>query len=298
MKNIGILTSGGDSPGMNFAINGILNSAYLNKFKIFGIYNGYKGLYKNKIKEINKKFLNFNNNNNGGTFLGSSRFKEFKNKNIRHKSINNLIKNNINILIIIGGNGSYIGSKYLIKAGFPCINLPGTIDNDVIYTDYTIGYFTALNTIVESLDHIRDTAFSHNSIFIVEVMGRNCGKLTIASAIAGKCEFFIIPEIKFNIDNLISEIKLKILMGLKNAIIIITENICNIFKFSEYIKKKINKEIKTIILGHTQRGGKPVSYDRILGYRMGTYAIKLLSKGYNNICIGIKNGKLIYNNIT
>ncbi|XZR52830.1 MAG: ATP-dependent 6-phosphofructokinase [Enterobacteriaceae bacterium] len=297
MKIIGILTSGGDSPGMNSAINGILNTAYLNDILVFGIYNGYKGLYENNIKKI----LNYNKlftlNNVGGTYLGSSRFEKFKEKKIRFKAISNLKNNNINSLIIIGGNGSYIGSKYLIEEGFSCINLPGTIDNDVICTDYTIGYFTALETIVESIDRIRDTAFSHQSIFIIEVMGRYCGNLAIAAAIAGKCEFFIIPEIKFNIKNLINEIKYKILQGIKNAIIIITENICNINKFSEYIKKKIKKEIRTIILGHVQRGGKPVSYDRILGYRMGTYAVNLLLKGYNNVCVGIKNNKLIYSNV-
>ncbi|WMC19699.1 MAG: ATP-dependent 6-phosphofructokinase [Enterobacteriaceae bacterium PC38] len=296
MKNIGILTSGGDSPGMNYIINGVLNAAFIYKFNIFGIFNGYKGLYENKIIQIkNYKLLNLNNN--GGTFLGSSRFKKFKNENIICKSINNLKKKKINSIIIIGGNGTYIGSKYLIKKKISCINLPGTIDNDILYTDYSIGYFTALNTIVESIDNIRDTAYSHECIFIIEVMGRNCGKLTIAAAIAGKCEFFIIPEIKFNINNLINEIKLKILNGLKNAIIIITENIYNIQKFSKYIKKKIKKQIKTVILGYIQRGGKPVVYDRILGYSMGTYAIKLIYKGYKNICIGIKNNKLINYNI-
>ncbi|WMC19104.1 MAG: ATP-dependent 6-phosphofructokinase [Enterobacteriaceae bacterium PSpicST1] len=297
MKNIGVLTSGGDSPGMNSAINGILYNSYLNNFIIFGIYNGYKGLYKNNIKKIFNNNKLFNLNNSGGTYLGSSRFEDFKKKKIRLKAIKNLKINNINSLIIIGGNGSYIGSKYLINEGISCINLPGTIDNDVIYTDYSIGYFTALETIVESIDRIRDTAFSHQSIFIIEVMGRSCGNLTIASAIAGKCEFFIIPEIKFNIDNLICEIKYKILKGVKNLIIIITENICNIKKFSQYITKKIKKNIRTIVLGHIQRGGKPVSYDRILGYRMGTYAIDLLLKGYNNLCIGIKNNKIIHNNI-
>ncbi|WMC20289.1 MAG: ATP-dependent 6-phosphofructokinase [Enterobacteriaceae bacterium PSpyr] len=296
MKNIGILTSGGDSPGMNYIINGVLNAAFIYKFNIFSILYGYKGLYENNIKIIkNYKLLNLNNN--GGTFLGSSRFKNFKYKIIRHKAINNLKNNNINSLIIIGGNGTYIGSKYLIKKGISCINLPGTIDNDILYTDYTVGYFTALNTIVNSIDNIRDTAYSHECIFIVEVMGRNCGKLTIAAAIAAKCEFFIIPEIKFNIDNLINEIKFKILNGLKNAIIIITENIYNILKLSKYIKKKIKKEIKTVVLGHIQRGGKPVVYDRILGYSMGTYAIKLIYKGYHNVCVGIKNGKLINYNI-
>ncbi|BFI91197.1 6-phosphofructokinase [Enterobacterales bacterium endosymbiont of Anomoneura mori] len=296
MKIIGILTSGGDSPGMNAAINGILKTAFINKIKVFGIYNGFKGLYKNNIKEIikNKKI---NLINIGGTFLRSSRFKEFENKNIRIKAIDNLKKKKIDSLIIIGGNGSYIGSKYLIKEGFSCICLPGTIDNDVICTDYSIGYFTALETIVEAIDRIRDTACSHKSIFIIEIMGRYCGNLTIASAIAGKCEFFIIPEINFNIKNLIYEIKLKLLKGINNIIIAITENIYNIKKLSKYIRKKIKFEVKTVVLGYIQRGGKPISYDRILGFRMGSYSIKLLIKGYNNICIGIKNNKIIFKNI-
>lgn len=181
--------------------------------------------------------------------------------------------------------------------GLPCIGLPGTIDNDVAGTDYTIGYFTALETIIESIDRLRDTSSSHQRISIVEVMGRYCGDLTMAAAIAGGCEFIVVPEIEFQSGDLVSQIKYDISKGKKHAIVVITEHICNVFDLAEYIEKKTGKETRATVLGHIQRGGKPVAYDRILASRMGSYSIELLLQGYGGRCIGVQNEKLVHHDI-
>lgn len=296
IKKIGILTSGGDSPGMNTAIRSIVLSAVKFKIKVMGIFDGYSGLYNNKMIELNFNSV-FNIINKGGTFLGSARFPEFNKKKIRLKAIQNLLSSNIDALIIIGGDGSYMGAKCLHDMGFTCICLPGTIDNDINGTDYTIGYFTALENIVQSIDRLRDTSSSHQRISIVEIMGRNCGNLTLAAAIAGGCEFIILPEVFYSFSKLISEIKHEIKNGIKHAIIAVTENICNIKKLSKYIKIVTNKETRYTILGHIQRGGVPVASDRILASNMGNYAIELLLNGYSGKFIGIKNDELIFNDL-
>ncbi|WP_367670497.1 6-phosphofructokinase [Sodalis-like secondary symbiont of Drepanosiphum platanoidis] len=296
VKKIGVLTSGGDSPGMNAAIRGIVRTGIFQGLEIYGIYDGYKGLFENKMTILDNNSVS-NIINRGGTFLGSSRFHDFFKNDIQKKSIHNLYKRNLDALIVIGGDGSYLGAKKLTEMNFSCIGIPGTIDNDVVGTDYTIGYFTALQTIVDSIDKLRDTSGSHSRIFIVEIMGRKCGDLTMAAGIAGGCEFIIIPEIKFEIKDLINKIKYGVNHGQKNAIIVITEHICNIYKLAQYLEKKTKKETRSIVLGHVQRGGIPVSYDRMLASRMGSYAISLLLKGYSGRCIGIKNNILVHNDI-
>ncbi|AZP36421.1 6-phosphofructokinase isozyme 1 [Candidatus Annandia adelgestsuga] len=296
IKKIGILTSGGDSPGMNNAIRSIVLSSIKLKIKIIGIFDGFLGLYKNRMIKLNFKSV-FNLINIGGTFLRTSRFPKFVKKKIRLKSIKNLISSKIDALIIIGGNGSYMGAKCLHEMGFTCICLPGTIDNDINGTDYTIGYSTALENIVKSIDSLRDNSSSHQRISIVEIMGRNCGDLTLNSAIAGGCDFIILPEIPYNFLNLINNIKNKINLGKKHLIIAITENICNIKKLAKYIEITTKKETRTTILGYVQRGGIPIAYDRILASRMGFFAVELLLKGYSGKFIGIKNDKLIFHDI-
>ncbi|WP_343190141.1 6-phosphofructokinase [Buchnera aphidicola (Mollitrichosiphum nigrofasciatum)] len=295
-KKIAVLTSGGDSPGMNAAIRSVVKSALNSKLEVFGIYDGYLGLYENKMIKLNK-FSVSNIINKGGTILGSSRFPKFLKKKIQSVAIKNLTDQNINFLVVIGGDGSYLGAKKLTEMGFPCIGIPGTIDNDIPGTDYTIGYYTALETIVESIDRLRDTSISHQRISIVEVMGRNCGDLALSAAIAGGCEFVIIPEMKFKKKELILKIKKHIKNGKKHAIIIITECIYDVKKLAKYIEKKTAKETRATVLGHIQRGGSPSVYDRILASRMGAYAIKLLLQGYSGRCIGIKNEKIIHNDI-
>lgn len=295
-KKIGILTSGGDAPGMNAAIRAIVRTGIYEGIEVYGINDGYLGLFNNRIFKMNRYSVS-DIINRGGTFLGSARFPEFKNKYIRNIAIENMLKCNLSALIVIGGNGSYIGAQYISDMGFPCISLPGTIDNDVAGTDYTIGYFTALETAIEAIDRLRDTSTSHQRISIVEIMGRSCGDLTMAAAIAGGCEFIILPEIKFKPENLVHEIKTGIIKGKKHAIVAITENICDVTQLAKYIEKTTGRETRATVLGHIQRGGSPVAYDRILASRMGAYSIELLLQGHGNCCIGIQNEQLVHYNI-
>ncbi|MDE5285525.1 MAG: ATP-dependent 6-phosphofructokinase, partial [Buchnera aphidicola] len=216
---------------------------------------------------------------------------------IRLIAVKNAKIRKIDALIIIGGDGSYIGAEKLTQIGLPCIGIPGTIDNDVAGTDYTIGYFTALETVVEAIDRLRDTSSSHQRISIVEVMGRYCGDLTLSAAIAGGCEFIVLPEVNYKKEELVLEIQAGIKKGKKHAIVAITEYICNVGELARYIEKKTNRETRATILGHIQRGGVPVAYDRILASRMGAYSIELLLKGYSGVCIGVKNDKMVFNNI-
>lgn len=296
IKKIGVLTSGGDSPGMNAAIRGVVRAGLAAGLKIYGIYDGYLGLFQNRMTQLSHCSVS-DIINRGGTFLGSARFPEFKKYATRATAIDNANKRKLDALIIIGGDGSYLGAQRLTEMGFPCIGLPGTIDNDVAGTDYTIGYFTALETIIEAIDRLRDTSSSHQRISIVEVMGRYCGDLTIAAAIAGGCEFVIIPEIEFKAQDLVNEIKYGISQGKKHAIIVITERICNILNLAQYIELKTGRETRATVLGYIQRGGNPVAYDRILASRMGAYSIEVLLTGYKGHCIGVQNEKLIHHEI-
>ncbi|MXP67930.1 6-phosphofructokinase [Pantoea sp. Aalb] len=296
IKKIGVLTSGGDAPGMNAAIRGVVRSALSSSLKVFGIYDGYLGLYKNNITILDRYSVS-DIVNRGGTFLGSARFPEFSNENIRQLAIKNLKNHGIDALVVIGGDGSYVGAKRLTEMGIPCIGLPGTIDNDVAGTDYTIGYFTALETVVEAIDRLRDTSSSHQRISIVEVMGRCCGDLTLAAAIAGGCEFIVLPEIPYTREELLSKIKAGISKGKKHAIIAITEHICNINNLAQYIEEKTKRETRATVLGHIQRGGAPCAYDRILASRMGIYSIELLLQGYGGRCVGIQNEKMVHHDI-
>ena len=216
---------------------------------------------------------------------------------IREVAIENMKKRGLDALVVIGGDGSYMGAKRLTEMGFPCIGLPGTIDNDIKGTDYTIGYFTALGTVVEAIDRLRDTSSSHQRISIVEVMGRYCGDLTLAAAIAGGCEFVVVPEVEFSREDLVAEIKAGIAKGKKHAIVAITEHICDVDELAKYIETETKRETRATVLGHIQRGGSPGPYDRILASRMGAYAIELLLQGHGGRCVGIQNEKLVHHDI-
>ncbi|VAX76981.1 ATP-dependent 6-phosphofructokinase isozyme 1 [Serratia symbiotica] len=296
IKKIGVLTSGGDAPGMNAAIRGVVRAALSEGLEVFGIYDGYLGLYEDRMNKLDRYSVS-DMINRGGTFLGSARFPNFTYSSVRSIAIKNLKTSGLDALVVIGGDGSYIGAKRLTEEGFPCICLPGTIDNDVAGTDYTIGYFTALETVLEAIDRLRDTSSSHQRISIVEVMGRNCGDLTLAAAIAGGCEFIVVPEITFNREDLVNEIKSGISNGKKHAIVTITEHICDINKLARYIEKETQRDTRVTVLGHIQRGGTPVAYDRILASRMGAYAIALLLQGYSGRCVGILNEKMVHHDI-
>ncbi|MCG8709506.1 6-phosphofructokinase [Brenneria sp. 4F2] len=296
IRRIGVLTSGGDAPGMNAAIRGVVRTALTEGLEVFGIYDGYLGLYENRMVQLDRYSVS-DMINRGGTFLGSARFPEFREESVREVAIQNMKARGLDALVVIGGDGSYMGAKRLTEMGFPCIGLPGTIDNDVAGTDYTIGYFTALETVLEAIDRLRDTSSSHQRISIVEVMGRYCGDLTLAAAIAGGCEFIVLPEVEFSPEDLVQEIKVGIDKGKKHAIVAITEHICDINELSKYIEKETGRETRATVLGHIQRGGSPVAYDRILASRMGAYSIELLLQGYGGRCVGIQNEKMVHHDI-
>ncbi|AOM41717.1 6-phosphofructokinase [Xenorhabdus hominickii] len=298
IKRIGVLTSGGDAPGMNAAIRGVVRAALTEGLEVYGIYDGYLGLYENRMKKLDR-FSVSDMINRGGTFLGSARFPEFRDDKVREIAIENMRKNEIDALVVIGGDGSYLGAKKLTEVGFPCIGLPGTIDNDVAGTDYTIGYFTALETVVEAIDRLRDTSTSHKRISIVEVMGRYCGDLTLSAAIAGGCEFIVLPESEtpFDREELLAEIQAGIQKGKRHAIVAITEHVCDVAELAKYIEAETRHETRATVLGHIQRGGAPVAYDRILASRMGAYSVQLLLEGQGGRCVGIQNEKLVHHDI-
>ena len=290
IKKIGVLTSGGDAPGMNAAIRGVVRSALTEGLEVMGIYDGYLGLYEDRMVQLDRYSVS-DMINRGGTFP------EFRDENIRAVAIENLKKRGIDALVVIGGDGSYMGAMRLTEMGFPCIGLPGTIDNDIKGTDYTIGFFTALSTVVEAIDRLRDTSSSHQRISVVEVMGRYCGDLTLAAAIAGGCEFVVVPEVEFSREDLVNEIKAGIAKGKKHAIVAITEHMCDVDELAHFIEKETGRETRATVLGHIQRGGSPVPYDRILASRMGAYAIDLLLAGYGGRCVGIQNEQLVHHDI-
>lgn len=297
IKKIAVLTSGGDAPGMNAAIRGVVRSALSAGLEVFGVYDGYQGLYHNKIKQLTRYSVS-DMINRGGTFLGSARFPEFKHPEVRAKCAEVLRSHGIDALVVIGGDGSYMGAKLLTEEhGIACVGIPGTIDNDVAGTDYTIGYQTALETAVMAIDRLRDTSSSHQRISIVEIMGRHCSDLTISAGIAGGCEYIVASEIEFNREELIQEIERSIQGGKRHALIVITELITDVHALAREIEARVHHETRATVLGHIQRGGTPCAFDRILASRMGVYAVDLLLQGKGGYCVGIQNEHLVHHDI-
>jgi 6-phosphofructokinase 1 len=296
IKKIGVLTSGGDAPGMNSAIRAVVRCALANGIEVYGIYDGYAGLHKGNIKQLTRHSVS-DMINRGGTFLGSARFPEFKEESVRQEAIKNLEMYSIEALVVIGGDGSYMGAKKLSEMGYPCIGIPGTIDNDIAGTDYTIGFMTCLNTIVDAVDRLRDTSSSHNRISIVEVMGRYCGDLTLWSAIAGGSEYVVLPEIGFDEAELFEHIETGEASGKKHAIIMITEHVTDVTELAKRIEAKTGRETRATILGHIQRGGSPMAFDRVLASRMGARAVELLIDDKSARCIGLQHGEMVDHDI-
>ncbi|MBW8191016.1 6-phosphofructokinase [Neiella marina] len=296
IKKIGVLTSGGDAPGMNAAIRGVVRAALSEGLEVYGVYDGYMGLYEDRIEKMDRRSVS-DVINRGGTFLGSARFPQFKDEAVRQQAIENLNKHGIEALVVIGGDGSYMGAKCLTEMGYPCIGLPGTIDNDVPGTDYTIGYLTALNCVISAIDRLRDTSSSHNRISIIEVMGRYCGDLTMAASIAGGAEYAIVPEKAYDETKLIEDVAQGIANGKKHSIIVVTEHITDVHQLSKKIEARTGRETRATVLGHVQRGGAPTAFDRVLASRMGVFAVSLLIKGEGGRCVGVVAGKLVHHDI-
>ena len=286
---IGILTSGGDAPGMNAAIRAVTRAGIAAGLKVKGIYRGYEGLINNEIQEFTTENVS-NIIQRGGTILKTARSKEFLTPEGRKKAYDNMVEQGIDGVIIIGGNGSLEGARIFAEEfDVPCIGLPGTIDNDLSGTDSTIGYDTTLNTIVQCVDKIRDTATSHERIFFIEVMGRDAGFLAQNSAIASGAEAAIIPEDSSNADQLEQFISRGIRKSKSCSMVIVSESPkCGAMYYADRVKKEYPEfDVRVSILGHLQRGGSPSAYDRILASRLGVGAITALREGQRNVMIGI-----------
>ena len=293
---IGILTSGGDSPGMNAAIRSVTRTALCKGMKVKGIYHGYDGLINGDVKEFTTESVS-NIIGRGGTILKSARSKEFMTREGREKAYQTMQREGIDALVVIGGNGSLTGAKtFGDEFNIPCIGLPGTIDNDLYGTDITIGYDTTLNTIVDCVDKIRDTVNSHERIFFVEVMGRDAGFLAQNSAIASGAEAAIIPEDSTDADQLEHFIGRGIRKSKNSSIVIVSESPkCGALFYADRVKKEYPQyDVRVSILGHVQRGGSPSARDRILSSRLGAGAIDALLDGQRNVMIGIKNNQIVY----
>lgn len=296
IRCIGVLTSGGDAPGMNAAIRSVTRSGICNGFKIKGIYRGYEGLIHDEVKTFTTEDVS-NIIQTGGTILRTARSKEFVTVEGRQKAYETLKKEGIDALIVIGGNGSLSGAMtFAGEYDFPCIGLPGTIDNDLYGTDSTIGYDTTLNTITQCVDKIRDTATSHERIFFVEVMGRDAGFLAQNSAIAAGAEAAIIPEDSLGSDQLITFMERGIRKSKKSCIVIVSESPkCGAIYYADRVNKEYPEfDVRVSILGHLQRGGSPSARDRILASRVGVGAIEALVKGQRNVMVGVRNNEVVY----
>ncbi|MCL1950749.1 MAG: 6-phosphofructokinase [Turicibacter sp.] len=291
VKRIGVLTSGGDAPGMNAAIRAVVRAGIANDLEVFGIYNGYAGLVKGDIRPLSNSDVG-GILNRGGTFLGSARLPEFKNIEVRQLGVEQLKRNGIEAVVVIGGDGSYMGAKKLTEMGINCIALPGTIDNDIVSTDFTIGFDTALNTVIDSIDRLRDTSASHARCSVVEIMGRHCGDLTMWSAIASGSEELIIPEKGIDMDEIVNQIEDGKKRHKKHFIVTLAELMTDANDLAKEIEKRTGVETRATVLGHTQRGGTPTAADRVLAGRMGAYAVELLLAGKGGRCVGIVGNNL------
>lgn len=296
IKTIGVLTSGGDAPGMNAAIRAVTRAAIANGMKVMAIYRGYEGLINDEIAEFTTENVS-NIIQRGGTILKTARCKEFMTVEGRERAYQNMKKHGIDALIVIGGNGSLSGAReFAQEHDVPCIGLPGTVDNDLNGTDLTIGYDTCLNTIMECVDKIRDTATSHERIFFVEVMGRDAGFLAQNSAIATGAEVAIIPEDTTGADQLDNFIGRGIRKSKKSCIVIVSESPkCGAMYYADRVKKDYpGYDVRVSILGHLQRGGSPTAGDRILASMLGVGAVQALIDGQRNVMVGVKNDEIVY----
>lgn len=297
MKSIGILTSGGDAPGMNACIRAVTRIALDKGLRVMGIQRGYNGLINGEIFEMNRHSVS-DIIQRGGTILRTARCAEFKTLEGRKKAYNVLKVFGIDGLVVIGGDGSFTGAKLLADLGVATVGIPGTIDNDLAYTDYTLGFDTALNTVLDAINKLRDTSTSHERVSVVEVMGRNCGDIALYSGIAGGAESVILPEKGYDFDNLCKTILEGKLRGKMHNLIILAEGVGGAQKLAKKIEEVTGLETRATVLGHIQRGGSPTAFDRILAARFGAKAVEVLLEDKKSRVIGIKNGQIIDMDIT
>ena len=287
MRTIGVLTSGGDAPGMNAVIRSVVRTSIFNKVKVMGIKQGYNGLLNGEIEEMNLSSV-ADIIHRGGTMLRSARCDEFTTEEGFNKALNVIKVFGIDGLVVLGGDGTFKGAKDLYDAGIPVICIPCTIDNDMGYTDYSIGFMTAVETAVDAIGKIRDTSTSHGRANVVEVMGRRCGDIALYSGLSGGAESIIVPEVDFNMDEVCRRVIQGRNRGKLHHIIVIAEGIGNAYEVSREIEEKTGAETRVTILGHIQRGGSPTVFDRIIGSKMGNKAVELLIANKSGKDLGIK----------
>lgn len=291
MKKIAVLTSGGDAPGMNAAIRAVVRYSIYNKVEVYGVIRGYKGLINGDLKPMNVSSVG-DIIQRGGTILKSARAPEFLEEEGQQKAVEVLKQHEIDGLIVIGGDGSFRGARAMSIRGVPAIGVPGTIDNDLAYTEYTIGFDTAVNTAIEAISKLRDTSSSHERVSIIEVMGRHCGDIALYSGMGGGAEAILVPEISYDLDEISNKLMESAKRGKTQSIIVVAEGAAKAEKISEEISQRTGMESRTTILGHIQRGGSPTSYDRVLASKLGAAAVECLLKGKKNRVVGIRQNKI------
>lgn len=293
MKTIGVLTSGGDAPGMNAAIRAVVRAGCENGFRVMGIRRGYNGLMYGDMYEMNLRSVS-NIINRGGTILYSARSPEFKTEEGMQKAIDVCKQMDMQGVVVIGGDGSFRGARDLSLRGVPCVGIPGTIDNDIACSDYTIGYDTAMNTVMENVDRLRDTSESHDRCSVVEVMGRRAGYIALNSGIACGATTILIPEVEFDFEkDVIERMRRTQKTGKRHFIIIVAEGIGGVNEMAKRIQEETGVESRATILGHVQRGGSPTVRDRVVGSTMGCRAVELLKQGIGNRVIALQKGELV-----
>ena len=296
MKKIAILTSGGDAPGMNAAIRAVVRTALANGLEVMGVQRGYAGLINGELFNMNRTSVS-DIIQRGGTILRTARCTEFKQEEVIKKAVKILQAYGVDALVVIGGDGSFTGAKLLSKLGVKTVGLPGTIDNDLAYTDYTIGFDTALNTVLDAINKIRDTSTSHERVSIVEVMGRHCGDLALYAGLAGGAEAIVVPEKDFDKNELCKTILEGKANGKMHNLVLLAEGIGGAFELAKEVEDVTGIETRATILGHIQRGGSPSAYDRVLASKMGAKAVEVLMEGKTSRVIGIRNNEIIDDDI-
>jgi 6-phosphofructokinase 1 len=292
MKRIGLLTSGGDAPGMNAAIRSVVRSGLYFGMEVYGIERGYAGLIDNNLVKMEMRSVS-NIVQCGGTKLRTARCLEMLTKEGQQKALATLEKNGIEGLVVIGGDGSFRGAKVLSEYGIPTIGIPGTIDNDLAYTDYTLGFDTAVNTCIDVINKLRDTMTSHERVCVVEVMGRHCGDIALYSGIASGAEIIVVPEIEFNMDEIVAKIRSSRANGKHSNIVVIAEGVMSAAKFAEQLQAVTEYSVRPTCIGHVQRGGSPSMSDRMLAAQFGNKAVRLLNEGIGNRVVGIHDNHII-----
>lgn len=296
IKKIGVLTSGGDAPGMNAAIRSVARTCAYHKIECVGIYRGYEGMIDGDFKVLDARSVN-HIINKGGTFLKSARSDRFRTEEGRKEAYNQLKKHNIDALVLIGGDGTFTGGMVFNEEfNFPVIGIPGTIDNDIVGTNFTLGYDTALNTAVEAIDKIRDTASSHKRLFFVEVMGRDVGHIALNAGVGSGAEEILVPEEDLGLDRLLESLEKSKHTGKSSSIVVVAEGDKtgkNVFELRDYVEENLDGyDVRVSVLGHMQRGGSPSCFDRVLASKMGVKAVESLMEGKNNVMVGTINNKL------